>query len=101
MITWDNPSAPSRASQKTQIGSSDPATSYGGGANAELIPFASNPRLAPAFTSVPQQPAINIHLVNNVKEPRPSTLEKYDGLFTLLGGALKLAGAVLVVLGAS
>jgi hypothetical protein len=99
MTTWENPSVPSRASQNTQIGSSDPATSYGGGANPEPTPFASNPRLAPAFTRVPQQPVINIHLVNNVVQPRPSTLEKYDGLFTLLGGALKLAGAVL--LGAS
>jgi hypothetical protein len=80
------------------------ATSYYTG-----VPFASNPYLASAFTGVPQQPVYNIPQVFNMpqvyyvpqqqqqqqQQDEPSTLEKYNGLFTLLGGALKLAGAVL------
>lgn len=43
---------------------------------------------------MPQKPVVNVIQINN--NPKlTSSLEKYNGTFTLLGGALKLAGAVL------
>jgi hypothetical protein len=87
-----------------QFGSFNPAASYGGGANPGPIPFASNPYSSSTFTGMPQQPVYNITNVYNVPQQQqqqqqqqhePSTLQKYNGMFTLLGGALKLAGAVL------
>jgi len=91
-----------RYAHPAQFGLFDPATSYGGGANPGPTPFASNPYISPTFTGMPQQPVYNTYNINvyNVQQPQqqqqePSTLEKYDGLITLLGGALTLAGAVL------
>jgi hypothetical protein len=83
--------------------------SYGGGPNPGYKPFESNPYLSSAFTGMPQQPVYNITNVYNnpmPQQPQPqqqqqheqhstSSLEKYNGMFKLLGGALKLAGAVL------
>jgi len=64
-----------------------------------FTPFASNPYLAMAFApQQPQQPqVVNItNVYNQMQAPeKKSTLQNYNGMFTLLGGALKLAGAVL------
>jgi hypothetical protein len=94
--------APQHA-RPAQFGSFNPATLYGGGANPGPTPFVPNPYLSSAFTGMPQQPVYNITNVYNVPQQqqqqeqhhKPSTLQKYNGMFTLLGGALKLAGAVL------
>lgn len=80
-----------------------------GGASPGPTPFVSNPYFSPTPTGVPQQPVhqqpvYNITNVYNVPEQQqqqqqqhePSTLQKYNGMFTLLNGALKIAGAVLV-----
>jgi hypothetical protein len=116
MTTSYNSGAPVRAHtypQHAQFGSFSPVHSYGGGANPGYTPFASNPQLASAFTGVPQQPVYNVtHVMYNMPMPQQqqlqlqpqqqqqqqhgtSSLQKYNGMFTLLGGALKLAGAVL------
>ena len=84
-----------------------PISTYGGGPNPGYTPFHSNPYPSPAFTGMPQQPVYNVtHIYNNPVPQQPqqqeqhqqhstSSLSKYNGMFTLLGGALKLAGAVL------
>jgi hypothetical protein len=109
MSTSYLPGAPSPRApgypQHGQYGSFSPVSFHGGGINHGYIPFASNPYLASAFTGVPQQPVYNIiHVYNNPmpqqqqqqeQQHESSSLQKYNGMFTLLGGALKLAGAVL------
>jgi hypothetical protein len=63
-----------------------------------FTPFASNPYLASVFAPPPAQPqVVNItHVYNQMQQPeKKSSLQNYNGLFTLLGGALKLAGTVL------
>jgi len=63
-----------------------------------FTPFASNPYLAAVFAPPPPQPQVlNItHVYNQMQQPeKKSTLQNYNGLFSLLGGALKVAGAVL------
>ena len=115
MTTAYNSGAPLRAHtypQQAQFGSFSPVHSYGGVSNPGYTPFASNPHLASAFTGVPQQPIYNVtHVLYNIPmpqaqqlqlQPQPqlqqhetSSLQKYNGMFTLLGGALKLAGTVL------
>lgn len=108
MTTSYSPVTPSRAPsypQHAQYGSFSPVGSYGGGIHPGYIPFASNPYLASAFTGMPQQAVYNITHVYNSPIPQQqqsyqqhdesSSLQKYNGMFTLLGGALKLAGAVL------
>jgi hypothetical protein len=82
--------------------------SYGSGPNPGYTPFQSSPYLSSAFTGMPQQPVYNItHVYNNLMPQQPqqqqqqqqqptSSLEKYNGLFNLLGDTLKIAGAVLV-----
>jgi len=112
MATSYNHDAPFRAQTypqyapqppQAQFGSYSPGfPSYGGGHNPA---FQSNPYLSSAFTGMPQQPVYNItHVYNNLTPQQPqqqqqqqptSSLEKYNGLFSLLGGALKVAGAVL------
>ena len=105
-----------------QTGSFSPGgliPSYGGGLNPGYKPpFQSNPYPPPAYPgmpampqqpmmpqlpAMPQQPVYNVtNVYNTVSEqlqqqgqPSPSGLAKYNGMFTLLGGALKLAGTVL------
>jgi hypothetical protein len=99
-----------------QTGSFSPGgliPSYGGGPNPGYkLPFQSNPYPPPAYPAMPvmpqlpvmpQQPVYNVtNVYNTVSEqlqqqgqPSPSGLAKYNGMFTLLGGALKLAGTVL------
>ena len=110
MATSYNPGMPPRAhtfpqyaphhAQPAQFGSFNPATLYGGGANPGPTPFVPNPYLTSAFTGMPQQPVYNITNVYNMQQQQQeqhhqSSLQKYNGMFTLLGGALKLAGAVL------
>jgi hypothetical protein len=110
MTTSYNTGVPARAQtypQYSQFGSFTPTTSYGGGVSPGPTPFTSNPYFASALPGVPQQPVpqqpvYNITNVYNVPQQQqqqqqhePSTLQKYNGMFTLLGGALKLAGAVL------
>ena len=79
--------------QHAQSGSISPVNSYDGSA--------SDPYIALAFTGVPQQPVYNITNVYNSPMPQQqqqhenSILKKYNGTFTVVGGALKLAGAVL------
>jgi hypothetical protein len=99
---------------QAQFGSYSPGgsvpPSYGGGPNPGHTPFQSNPYLSSAFTGMPQQPVYNVtNIYNNPAPQQPqqqeqhqqnqqhstSSLSKYNGMFTLLGGALKLAGAVL------
>jgi len=117
MATSYNHDAPFRAQTypqyapllpQAQFGSYNPGgpvPPYGGGPNPGYQPFQSNPYVSPTFTGMPQQPVYN---VTNVYNPMPqqqqqqqehqkptSGLAKYNGMFTLLGGALKLAGAVL------
>ena len=80
--------------------------SYGGAPNPGYKPFESNPYLSSAFTGMPQQPVYNItNIYNNPMSQQPqheheqhstSSLEKYSGLFKLLGGVLKVAGPALV-----
>ncbi len=103
------PQYPSQPPQ-AQSGSFNPGghvPQYGGSPNPGHKPLQSNPYLSSAFTGMPQQqqPVYNItHVYNNPTPQQPqqqepqkptSTLQKYNGMFTLLGGALKLAGAVL------
>ena len=108
MTTAYSSGAPVRAHtypQQAQFGSFSPVHSYGGVSNPGHTPFASNPQLASAFIGVPQQPMYNVtHVLYNIPMPQPqqqqqrhetSSLQKYNGMFTLLGGALKLAGTVL------
>jgi hypothetical protein len=92
-----------------QFGSFNPGghiPQYGGSPDPGYKPFQSNPYLYSAFTGMPQQLVYNItHIHNDTMPQQPqlplpekkptSTLQKYNGLFTLLGGALKLAGTVL------
>jgi len=64
------------------------------------IPFVANPFLAAAFTGMPLQQAPVYHVTNVYNNLMPqaqktSTLQDYNGMFSFLGGALKLAGAVL------
>jgi hypothetical protein len=100
---------------QAQFGSYSPGgsvPSYGGGPNPGHNPFQSNQYPSSAFPGMPQQPVYNItHVYNNPmpqqQQPQQqqqqqehqqqptSSLAKYNGMFTLLGGALKLAGAVL------
>jgi hypothetical protein len=85
-----------------QFGSFNPTGPYGL-PNPRYTPFVGNPYLASAFTGMPSRPApvYNITHVYNSPMPqpqqqqKPSTLQDYDGLFKLLGGALKLAGTAL------
>jgi hypothetical protein len=85
-----------------QFGSFNPASPYGR-PNPVYTPFVGNPYLASVFTGMPPQPApvYNITHVYNSPMPqpqqqqKPSTLHDYNGVFTLLNGALKLAGTVL------
>jgi hypothetical protein len=90
-----------------------PVPPYGGGPNPGFQPFQSNPSVSSAVTGMPQQPVYNVtNVYNNPMPQQPqqqqqpqeqqqhhqkptSSLEKYHGTFELLGGALKLAGAVL------
>jgi hypothetical protein len=87
--------------QHAQFGSISPVDSYDGSANPGYTPYASDPYIASTFTGVPQQPVYNITNVYNSPMPQQqqqhetSTLKKYNGTLTLVGGALKLAGAVL------
>ena len=106
MTTSYNVGAPSHSQgyqQHGQLGSVSPLDSYNGGISPGYTPFTPDPYLAPAFTGVPQQPVYNITNVYNNPLPQPqqqhetSALKKYNGTFTLLGGAIKLAGAVLAV----
>ena len=107
VTTAYNSGAPVRAHtypQHAQFGLLNPVHSYGVVANPGYTPFASNPQLAWAFT---QQPVYNItHVLYSTPVPQPeqqqqqqqhgsSSLQKYNGMFTLLDGALKLAGAAL------
>jgi len=95
---------------QAQFGSYSPGgsgPSYGGGPNPGHQPFQANPYLSSAFTGMPQQqPVYNVTQVYNSMPQQPqqpqqqqqqptSSLSKYNGMFTLLGGALKLAGTVL------
>jgi hypothetical protein len=95
---------------QTQFGSYSPGgsvPSYGSGPNPGYTPFQSNPHLSSAFTGMPQQPVYNITNIYNNPMPQQqqqqqqqqheptSSLEKYNGMFNLLGGVLKVAGAVL------
>jgi hypothetical protein len=65
-------------------------------------PFVANPHLMPALTGIPQQqapvyPIINVNS-NPIPQPRKASgMEKYNGVFKFLGGALTLAGTVLNV----
>ena len=81
--------------------------SYGGGPNPGYTPpFQSNPHVPSAVTGVPQQPVYNVTNVYNTvaqaaqqqlqpeQQQQQSTLEKYKPVFSLLGGALKLADNV-------
>ena len=115
MATSYNHGAPFRAQTYPQYAPQPPQAqfgpyspgfpSYGGGPNPEYKAFQSNPYLSSAFTGMPQQPVYNItHVYNNITPQQPqqqqqqqptSSLAKYNGMFTLLGGALKVAGAVL------
>jgi hypothetical protein len=85
----------------TQFGSISPVSSYDGSADPGNTPYASNRGIASAFTGVSQQPVYNITNVYNSPMPQQqqqhdtSTMKKYNGAFTLVGGVLKLAGAVL------
>jgi len=83
---------------------SGPVPSYGGQPNPGYRAFQSNPYLSSTFTGTPQPPVYNVTQVYNPVPQQPqqpqtqsmaSSLAKYNGMFTLLGGALKLAGAVL------
>ena len=98
---------------QAQSGSYSPGgsvPSYAGGLNPAHQPFQSNPHPSSAFTGMPQQPVYNVtHIYNTMpQQPQPqqqqqqqhqqqptSSLAKYNGMFHLLGGALKVAGAVL------
>ncbi len=80
-----------------------PVPSYGGVPNPGYKSFQASPYLSSAFTGMPQQP-VHVPQVYNpiLQQPQQqpqqstmSTLQKYNGMFTLLGGALKLAGTVL------
>jgi hypothetical protein len=105
MATSYNLGMPSRAhtypqyAHTTQFGSVNPVTSYRGGAGP--TPFASIPYISPTFTGMPQQPVYNITNVyvpqqqQQQQQDEPSALQNYNGMFTLLDGALKIAGAVL------
>jgi len=82
-----------------EFGSFNPVGQHGLGYPPGYIPFVANPYLASAFTGMPypQAPVYNITHVHNNPTPqkRKSSLEDYNGMFELLGGALKLAGTVL------
>ena len=118
MATSYNHGAPFRAQTfpqyapqlpQAQVGSYSPGGSippYGGWPNPGYKPpFQPNPYPSPAFTGMPQQPVYVTHIYNNPMPQQPqqqeqqqqptSSLAKYNGMFTLLGGALKVAGAVL------
>jgi hypothetical protein len=80
------------------------ASAFTGMPRPAYTPFVGNPYLASAFTGMLPRPApvYNITHVYNSPVPQPhqqqqksSTLQDYNGLFKLLGGALKLAGTVL------
>jgi hypothetical protein len=85
-----------------QFGSFNPASPYGWHSPV-YTPFVGDPYLASVFTGMPPQPApvYNITHVYNSPMPqpqqqqKPSTLHDYNGMFTLLNGALKSAGTVL------
>ncbi|KAI9454361.1 hypothetical protein F5148DRAFT_1151740 [Russula earlei] len=104
--SFNTPRSPS--SLPTHYGSFNGVPRYGGidaGNNnfapspcLPCTPFASNPYLASAFAPPPPQSVYNINYVYNNPAPqssRKSSLQNYNGVFTFLGGALKLAGAVL------
>jgi len=94
-----------------QIGSYNPGAParppYSGGPNPGYKPFQSNPYVSSGSTGMPQQPVYSVTNIYNNPMPRQpqqqqqeqhqptSSLAKYNGMFTLLGGALKLAGTVL------
>jgi hypothetical protein len=87
---------------QAQFGSYSPGgsvPSYGGGPNPGYNLFQSNQYLFSAFTGWPQQPVYNVnHVYYNPMQQQQqptSSLEDYNGLFSLLDGALKLAGAFL------
>jgi len=104
---------PQHGSQLPQYGANNPAgpvPSYGGQPNPGHRPsgFQSNSYFSfSTFTGTPQQPVNTFPNVYNPVPQQPqqrhqpqqqsttSSLARYTGMFTLLGGALKLAVAVL------
>lgn len=86
-----------------QFGSFASGNPYGPATPAPAyIPFVANPYLAAAFTGMPLQQAPVYHVTNVYNNQMPqtqkkSTLQNYNGMFSLLGGTLKLAGAVLAL----
>ena len=99
--SYHSAASPLHPSQRAQFGSFNPVGQYGRANPPYHTPFVANPYLASAFTGMPPQqaPVYNTtHIDNNLTpQEHRSRLEDYNGMFELLGGALKLAGAVLVM----
>lgn len=85
--------------QRAQFGSFNPVGQYSLANPPRYTPFVANPYLSSVFTGMPyrQAPVYNITYVysNSAPQGHKSSLQDYNGMFKLLGGALKLAGAVL------
>ena len=92
---------PSYPPQRAQFGSFNPVGQYGQANPLRYTPFVANPYLASVFAGMPYQQAPVYNITHIYNSPMPeehkhkSSLEDYDGMFKLLGGALKLAGTVL------
>jgi len=99
MATSYNSAPPPYYPPQRADGSFNPVGQYGRANPPYHTPFVANPYPASAFTGMPHQqaPVCNItHIYNNpTPKEHKSRLEDYNGMFELLGGALKLAVAVL------
>lgn len=97
--SYHSAASPLHPSQRAQFGSFNPVGQYGRANPPYHTPFVANPYLASAFTGMPHQqaPVYNVtHVYNNpTPQEHKSSLQDYNGMFKLLGGALKLAGTVL------
>ncbi|KAI0263061.1 hypothetical protein BC834DRAFT_888945 [Gloeopeniophorella convolvens] len=93
MVTSYNssPSSPLYSPQISQSGSFNPFNPLGNGYGYSSP--APNPYLSPMFTGM-QQPVYNFTNVYNTGQQEPEK-QSHSGTFQLLGGALKVAGAVL------
>jgi hypothetical protein len=87
--------------QQSQVGMFSPRGPYHPATPPGYIPFVANGFLASAFTGMPQQqqPVYNItnvyHPMPHTQQQHTSTLQEYNGMFSFLDGALKLAGTIL------